>query len=163
MKIHPALKMTSVSPTRLWPNKIKMLYITCQTIIGLAFVNHSQAQMIVGKWQEQTSTEYYTKPDGTENHSHPHPPFDGHPQVLEIKSDQTFTSTEYMNWVPGVVVVSGTWTLSGDQLKTKTNNVSADFTSNVYMMSMSSGTLVLSLKQVKGTHVSRVDKTYKKI
>jgi hypothetical protein len=85
------------------------------------------SQNIVGKWKEQTSTEFFAKDDGSQHHSQPHPPFNGQFQLLEIKSDQTFTSTEYMNWIPGVVAVAGVWSLAGDQLKTKTNSINIDY------------------------------------
>jgi hypothetical protein len=147
--------------TRNLRNKSLLFFIFSATCFLSAVT--VQGQSVVGKWKEQTDTEIFTKPDGSGHHSQPHPPFNGLFQLLEIKTDQTFTSTEYMNWIPGVVAVAGTWSLTGDQLKTKTNNVNVDYAINTYTMKLDQDMLVLSLTQPKGSGVSMVEKRYKKM
>ena len=141
----------------------KILYMFSVMAFCLLSTFTVHAQNIVGNWKEQTVTEFFAKDDGSQHHSQPHPPFNGQFQVLEIKSDQTFTSTEYMNWIPGVVAVAGTWSLTGDQLKTKTNNINMDYALNTYTIKIDVDVLILTLKQPKGSGVSQVEKRYKKI
>ena len=143
--------------------KNKVLFIFTFSVFCLTSVITVRAQSIVGKWKEQTDMEFFSKPDGSASHSPAHPPFNGQFQVLEIRADQTFASTEYMNWIPGVVAVAGVWSLSGDQLKTKTNNINIDYAINTYTMKLEQDVLVLTLRQGKGAGVSSVEKRYKKI
>jgi hypothetical protein len=142
--------------------KRKALILFNCTMLSLMSVITVHGQNIIGKWKEQTDTEFFAKTDGSERHSQPHPPFNGQFQLLEIKADQTFTSTEYMNWIPGVVAIAGVWSLTGDQLKTKTNNINLDYALNTYTMKLEQDMLVLTLKQPKGSGVSMVEKRYKK-
>ena len=138
-------------------NKYSVLFCSLLSVFTI------HAQNITGKWKEQTDMEFYSKPEGSEHHSVAHPPFNGIFQVLEMNRDQSFTSTEYMNWIPGVVAVAGEWLLTGNQLKTTTKNISADYAVNTYTIKMDSDVLVLTLKQPRGSFVSMVEKRYKKM
>jgi hypothetical protein len=93
-------------------------------------------------------------------------------QVLEIRSDHTFTSSELMNWVPSSVKLTGTWTLTGDQLNTKLdlqqpdpiNNPTKDVVTTIYTITMNGNNLVLSLPMNnRNPIIERMEKTYIKM
>jgi|SRR5450432_43355 len=133
-------------------------------VIGSAGALPCNAQAITGRWKEVSSIEYYKVNEGTGEHTpKQHPPFNGKYQVLEIKADQSFTSTQYMNWLPGEVGITGKWSLTGDQLKTITNNINIDYAVNIYTIKLNGKDLVLSLKQNKNPAVLKIDKTYSKM
>ena len=90
-------------------------------------------------------------------------------QVIEIRSDHTFTSSELMNWVPSAVNLTGTWTLTGDQLNTKLdlhqpdpiNNPAKDAVSTIYTITINGNNMILSLLMPsKNPIIERMEKTY---
>ena len=96
-----------------------LLIITCITT-GFTGFTKCNAQSIAGKWKEVSGKDYCT-PKGVKATGKQFllqaPQMGG--QVIEIRSDHTFTSSELMTWVPCAVNLTGTWTLAGDQLNTK--------------------------------------------
>jgi hypothetical protein len=151
---------------------LKALFtITCITY-GFGSVNKCDAQSIVGKWKEVSGKDYCTakgvKVTGKQFLTQA-PQMGG--QVLEIKSDHTFTSSELMTWVPSSVKLTGTWTLSGDQLNTKLDLQQADPINNpakgavttIYTLTISGGNLVLSLLISNNPIVEKMEKTYTKM
>jgi hypothetical protein len=145
------------------------LILTC-TIFGFADFTKCDAQSIEGKWKEVSGKDYCT-PKGvkaTGKQFLPQAPQMGG-QVLEIRSDHTFTSSELMNWVPSSVKLTGTWTLSGDQLNTKLdihqpdplNNPAKDAVSTIYTITINGNNMVLSLLMHGSSPIiERMEKTY---
>jgi hypothetical protein len=147
----------------------KTLFIFICTIVGLANFIKCDAQAIAGKWKEVSGKDFCT-PKGvkaTGKQFLPQAPQMGG-QVLEIKSDHTFTSSELMNWVPSALELTGTWTLSGDRLNTKLdlhqkdpkNNPAKEAVTTIYTMTMEGKNMILSLPITKSPIIERMEKTY---
>jgi hypothetical protein len=147
----------------------KSLLIFSFTTVGLARFIKCDAQSIAGKWKEVSGKDFCT-PKGvkaTGKQFLPQAPQMGG-QVLEIKSDHTFTSSELMNWVPSAVTLTGTWTLSGDQLNTKLdlhqpdpkNNPAKEAVTTIYTITITEKNIVLSLPVNKSPIIERMEKTY---
>ena len=147
----------------------KALLILACTTFGLISFIQCDAQTIAGKWKEISGKDFCT-PKGvkaTGKQFLPQAPQMGG-QVLEIKSDHTFTSSELMNWVPSAVELTGTWTLSGDQLNTKLdlhqkdpkNNPAKEAVTTIYTMTMEGKNMILSLPVTKSPIIERMEKTY---
>jgi hypothetical protein len=146
-----------------------MLILTCTTF-GFAEFTKCDAQSFVGKWKEVSGKDYCT-PKGLKVTGKQFllqaPQMGG--QILEIRSDHTFTSSELMNWVPSSVKLTGTWTLSGDQLNTKLDlhqpdpltNPTKDAVSTNYTITISGNNMVLSLLMPSNNPIiERMEKTY---
>src|SRR6185312_4824774 len=89
-----------------------LLILTVVTVC-LTGITNCDAQAIAGKWKEVSGKDFCTEKGvkATGKQFLPQAPQMGG-QVLEIKSDHTFTSSELMNWVPSDFKLTGTWTLS---------------------------------------------------
>jgi hypothetical protein len=148
---------------------IKSLLIFTFATIGLAGLIKCDAQAIAGKWKEVSGKDYCTEKGvkATGKEFLPQAPQMGG-QVLEIKSDHTFTSSELMNWVPSDLKLTGTWTLSGDQLTTKLDLVQPDPKNNpapqaittIYIMTINGNSMILSLPVNGNPMIVRMEKTY---
>ena len=148
---------------------LKALLIITGITFGFASFNKCAAQSIEGKWKEVSGKDFCTAKGVkvTGKQFLPQAPQMGG-QVLEIRSDHTFTSSELMNWVPSSVKLTGTWTLSGDQLNTKLdlhqtdpiNNPAKDAVTTIYTLTISGGNMVLSLLISNNPIVERMEKTY---
>ena len=105
---------------RLKAYTLKAILILAISAVGFADFTKCDAQSIVGKWKEVSGKDFCTAKGVkvTGKQFLPQAPQMGG-QVIEIRSDHTFTSSELMTWVPSAVKLTGTWTLSGDQLNTK--------------------------------------------
>ena len=147
----------------------KALLILSCSAFGLASFIKCDAQSFAGKWKEVSGKDYCT-PKGvkaTGKQFLPQAPQMGG-QVLEIKSDHTFTSSELMNWVPSAVKLTGTWTLTGDQLNTKLdlhqpdpkNNPAKEAVTTIYTITMEGKNMILSLPVTKSPIIERMEKTY---
>lgn len=99
---------------------LKAILILTFTIVGFSGFTKCGAESIVGKWKEVSGKDFCTAKGVkvTGKQFLPQDPKMGG-QVIEIRADHTFTSLELMTWVPSAVKLTGTWTLSGDQLNTK--------------------------------------------
>jgi hypothetical protein len=151
----------------------KALLIITGITFGFSGLNKCGAQSIEGKWKEVSGKDYCTAKGvkATGKQFLPQAPQMGG-QVLEIRSDHTFTSSELMNWVPSSVKLTGTWTLTGDQLNTKLdlqqpdpiNNPTKDVVTTIYTITMNGNNLVLSLPMNnRNPIIERMEKTYIKM
>jgi hypothetical protein len=151
---------------------LKALSIITGITFAFAGFNKCDAQSIEGKWKEVSGKDFCTAKGVkvTGKQFLPQAPQMGG-QVLEIRSDHTFTSSELMTWVPSSVKLTGTWTLSGDQLNTKLdlqqtdpiNNPAKDAVTTIYSVKISGGNMVLSLLISNNPIVERMEKTYTKM
>jgi Lipocalin-like domain len=152
---------------------LKALLIITGITFGFSSLNKCDAQSIEGKWKEVSGKDYCTAKGvkATGKQFLPQAPQMGG-QVLEIRSDHTFTSSELMNWVPSSVKLTGTWTLSGDQLTTKLdlhqsdpiNNPAKDAVTTIYTMTINGDNMILSLPMNnRSPIIERMEKTYKKM
>jgi hypothetical protein len=152
---------------------LKTILILSGTILVFADYTNCDAQSIAGKWKEVSGKDYCT-PQGVKATGKQFllqaPQMGG--QVLEIRSDHTFTSSELMTWVPSDVKLTGTWALSGDQLNTKLdlrqpdplNNPAKDAVTTIYTLTINGNNMVLSLSmQGRSPIIERMEKTYKKM
>jgi hypothetical protein len=147
----------------------KAVLIFIFATVGLAGFIKCDAQSIAGKWKEISGKDYCTEKGvkATGKQFLPQVPQMGG-QVLEIKSDHTFISSELMNWVPSDLKLTGTWTLSGDQLNTKLDRVQPDPKNNpaeetvttIYTMTINGNNMVLSLPVKNNPMIVRMEKTY---
>ena len=147
----------------------KALFIFTFTTVVMASFIKCDAQAIAGKWKEVSGKDYCTEKGvkATGKQFLPQAPQMGG-QVLEIKSDHTFTSTELMNWVPSDLKLTGTWTLSGDQLNTKldlvqpdpTNNPAKEAVTTIYTMTINGNNMILTLPVKNNPMIVRMEKTY---
>jgi hypothetical protein len=148
---------------------LKSLLIITGITFGFVSFNKCDAQSIEGKWKEVSGKDFCTAKGVkvTGKQFLPQAPQMGG-QVLEIRSDHTFTSSELMTWVPSSVKLTGTWTLSGDQLNTKLdlhqtdpiNNPAKDAVTTIYTLTINGGNMVLSLLISNNPIVERMEKTY---
>lgn len=152
---------------------VKALLLVAGITYGFSSFNRCDAQSIEGKWKEVSGKDYCTAKGVkvTGKQFLPQAPQMGG-QVLEIRSDHTFTSSELMNWVPSSIILTGTWTLTGDQLNTKldlhqsdpVNNPAKDAVTTIYTITINGNNLVLSLlMNNKSPIIERMEKTYKKM
>ena len=149
---------------------LKALFIIAGITYGFSSFNKCDAQSAEGKWKEVSGKDYCT-PKGvkaTGKQFLPQAPQMGG-QVLEFRSDHTFTSSELMNWVPSSVRLTGTWTITGDQLNTKLdlqqadpiNNPSKESVTTIYTITINGNTLILSLNMNnRSPIIERMEKTY---
>jgi hypothetical protein len=148
---------------------LRALFIISCITSGLIGFNNCNAQSIEGKWKEVSGKDFCTAKGvkATGKQFLPQAPQMGG-QILEIRSDHTFTSSELMNWVPSSVNLTGTWTLTGDQLNTKldlnqkdpVNNPAKDAVTTIYTITIDGKNLVLSLLISNNPIVERMEKTY---
>jgi hypothetical protein len=149
---------------------LKAILILTSTIVGFSGFTKSDAQSIVGKWKEVSGKDFCTAKGvkATGKQFLPQAPQMGG-QILEFRSDHTFTSSELMNWVPSSVKLTGTWTLSGDQLNTKLDlhqqdpmsNPTKDAVTTVYTITINGNNMVLSLQMPSNNPIiERMEKTY---
>jgi hypothetical protein len=145
-----------------------LLIFTCATV-GLGSFIKCNAQSIEGKWKEVSGKDFCTAKGvkATGKQFLPQAPQMGG-QVLEIRSDHTFTSSELMTWVPSAVKLTGTWTLSGNQLNTKLdlhqsdskNNPTKNAVSTIYTITINGNNMILSLAISNNPIIERMEKTY---
>jgi hypothetical protein len=159
-----------MKPKTLKAFALKVILILTCAIVAFSGFTKSDAQSIVGKWKEISGKDYCTakgvKATGKKFLLQA-PQMGG--QILEFRSDHTFTSSELMNWVPSSVKLTGTWTLSGDQLNTKldlhqqdpVNNPAKDAVTTIYTMTINGNNMVLSLPMPSNSPmIERMEKTY---
>ena len=147
----------------------RTLFILIFVKIGLAGFTTCDAQAIAGKWKEVSGKDYCTEKGvkATGKEFLPQAPQMGG-QVLEIRSDHTFTSSELMNWVPSDFKLTGTWTLSGDQLNTKLDlaqpdpktNPSKEAVTTIYTVTINGNTMILTLPVINNPMIIKMEKTY---
>jgi hypothetical protein len=155
------------------PLLLKAMLMLISAILVFADYTNCDAQSITGKWKEVSGKDYCT-PKGVKATGKQFllqaPQMGG--QVLEIRSDHTFTSSELMNWVPSDVKLTGTWVLTGDQLNTKLdlrqpdplNNPAKDAVTTIYTLTVNGNNMVLSLSMHgKSPIIDRMEKTYIKM
>jgi hypothetical protein len=152
---------------------LKTILILFSATLVFEDYSNCDAQSIAGKWKEISGKDYCTaqgvKATGKQFLLQA-PQMGG--QVLEIRADHTFTSSELMNWVPSEVKLTGTWTLTGDQLNTKLdlhqpdplNNPAIDAVTTIYTMTIAGNNMVLSLSMHgRSPIIERMEKTYTKM
>ena len=147
----------------------KALLILTFATVGLGFTVKCDAQAIAGKWKEVSGKDYCTEKGvkATGKQFLPQAPQMGG-QVLELRSDHTFTSSELMNWVPSDFKLTGTWTLSGDQLNTKLDLVQPDPKTNpakeavttIYTVTINGNNMILNLPVKNNPMIIKMEKTY---
>ena len=158
-----------IKSSMLMPFALKALLIFILTTVGLVSFIKCDAQSIAGKWKEVSGKDYCTAKGvkATGKLFLPQAPQMGG-QVLEIRSDHTFTSSELMNWVPSALKLTGTWTLSGDQLNTKLDlhqpdpkdNPTKEASTTIYTITLEGKNMILSLPVTKSPIIERMEKTY---
>src|SRR5437899_9685777 len=128
--------------------KLKALFISC-TIIGFVGFTQCQAQSVVGTWK-RTATNWFTidKATGKEipvsaeykKQVDEHMASVGYKEVLEFKPDHTYVSTLSTNDNSKGTAHTGSWSLSGNELKTTDDKKgTATFT----VKSVNSNTMIL--------------------
>ena len=147
----------------------KTLLIFTFATVGLASLIKCEAQSVAGKWKEVSGKDFCTEKGvkATGKQFLPQAPQMGG-QVLEIRADHTFTSSELMNWVPSDLKLTGTWTLSGDQLNTKLDlvqpdpktNPALDHVTTIYTVTITGNNMILSLPVKNNPMIVRMEKTY---
>jgi hypothetical protein len=143
--------------------------IITSVLVGLVSINSCDAQSIVGKWKEVSGKNYFNASVAKEQGEKfiPAAPQMGG-QVLEIRADHSFTSSELMNWIPSQMELKGTWTLAGDQLNTTLNasqpdpntNPTKEAMINNYKLSWNGKDMILSLTLKPNPMMERMEKTY---
>jgi hypothetical protein len=152
---------------------LKIILVLSGTILVFSDYSKCDAQSVIGKWKEVSGKDYCT-PRGVKASGKQFllqaPQMGG--QVLEIRSDHTFTSSGPMNWVPSDVKLTGTWTLTGDQLNTKLdlhqtdplNNPTKEVATTIYTLTINGNNMVLSLSMHgRSPIIERMEKTYTKM
>jgi hypothetical protein len=143
--------------------------LTAIILLVLMSINSCDAQSVVGKWKEISGKNYFNAKVAKEQGTTfiPAAPQMGG-QVLEIRADHSFTSSELMNWIPSQMELKGTWTLSGDQLNTTLNasqpdpntNPTKEAMINNYKLSWNGNNMILSLTLKPNPMMERMEKTY---
>jgi hypothetical protein len=143
------------------------LFILCMSVLG-----NSNAQTVVGKWKEVSMKNYYTAQEAKESGEKftEHPPYT-EAQVLVFKADHSFTTNQWMSWIPGTLQLSGTWSLTGNQLSTKLdtgqpdprNDPTPEAALNIYTLSITADHLVLTLPIKNNPVMEKMEKTYVKM
>jgi hypothetical protein len=139
-------------------------FIVCMSALG-----NCNAQTITGKWKEVSMKNYFTAQAARESGEKftEHPPYVD-AQILIIKADHSFTTTQWMNWIPGALELTGTWNLAGNQLNTKLdthqadprNNPTQEAALNIYTLTIMADHLVLTLPIKNNPYMEKMEKTY---
>jgi hypothetical protein len=147
-------------------------YAMIFTCTGLLIGVQGTAQSIVGKWKEVSGKNYFNAKGVAKTGKQfvPAAPQMGG-QVLDIRADHSFSSSELMNWVPSQMDLTGTWKLTGDQLNTILNANQPDPTTNPtkeaminnYTVTWSGNNLILSLIIKANPIMDKMEKTYIKM
>ena len=153
-------------------SKRKFLFSLSLCIVCLSTSAICEAQNITGKWKEIYMRNYYTPQKATESGKQftEHPPYT-EAQVLDIKADHTFTTNQYMSWIPGTLQLTGTWSLASNQLNTKLdsrqvdprNDPTQEAALNIYTMTATGDHLILSLPVKNNPVMVKMEKTYVKM
>jgi hypothetical protein len=161
------MKMLFVSALRIFT--YKMPFVFTFFIFSLVNIGCCEAQSIVGKWKEIGGKNYFNA-RGVQKSGKEFilaaPQMGG--QVLDIRADHRFTSSELMNWVPSQMELKGTWTISGDQLNTTLDvnqpDPKADPTKeamiNNYKLSWNGNNMILTLMLKSNPIMEKMEKTY---
>jgi hypothetical protein len=141
-------------------------------IVSISSLGNCDAQSITGKWKEVSMKNYYTAQEAKESGEKftEHPPYT-EAQVLVIKADHSFTTNQWMSWIPGTLQLTGTWSLAGNQLKTKLdtrqmdprNNPTPEAALNIYTLTVTADHLILSMPVLNNPIMEKMEKTYVKM
>lgn len=147
----------------------RFTFATSIALVALISINSCDAQSVVGKWKEVSGKNYFNAKVAKEQGEKfiPAAPQMGG-QVLDIRADHSFTSSELMNWIPSQMELKGTWTLAGDQLNTTLNasqpdpntNPTKEAMINNYTLSWNGSNMILSLTLKPNPMMERMEKTY---
>jgi hypothetical protein len=137
------------------------------TLAGMASSYTCGAQAIAGKWKEISGKNYCTS-KGVKSTGKQFLPLAPQGQILEIKSDNTFTTNELMMWIPSTLNLKGTWSLSGDQLTTKLdahqpdpmNDPTKEAATTIYTITFSGNNMILLLPMKGNPIIEKMEKTY---
>lgn len=153
-------------------SKRKLLFALSLCIICQSTSAICEAQNITGRWKEISMRNYYSPQEAKESGKKftEHPPYT-EAQVLVIGADHSFTTNQYMSWIPGTLKLTGTWSLAGNQLTTKLdsrqpdprNDPTQQTAMNIYTLTVSGDHLILSMPIKNNPIMEKMEKTYVKM
>lgn len=152
--------------------KKKLLFSMLLFIVSLTSSGICEAQNITGKWKEVSMRNYYTPQEAKESGEKysEHPPYTV-AQVLVINADHSFTTNQWMSWIPGTLQLTGTWSLVGNQFNTKLdsrqfdprNDPTQEAALNIYTLTVTADHLILSMPIKNNPIMEKMEKTYVKM